>query len=206
MFRTSEQKWSAVVENVRDRTREGRPTLIGTRAIETSILLSNMLEAAGIDHFVLNAHHDREEANIVAEAGRAGRVTVATNMAGRGTDIKLGEGVAAKGGLHVVLTEFHESARIDRQLIGRGGRQGQPGTYEIIAALDDELPSIFAPGLASILGRIAARSGASLPPALARMLQLYAQDRAQRVQYKIRQQTLRLQNQRDTMLAFARPD
>ncbi|MFX8289500.1 preprotein translocase subunit SecA, partial [Acinetobacter baumannii] len=93
------------------------------RAIETSELLSRLLDSAGIDHVVLNAHHDREEAAIVAEAGRAGRVTVATNMAGRGTDIKLGEGVEAAGGLHVMLTEFHESARIDRQLIGRGGRQ-----------------------------------------------------------------------------------
>ncbi|MCK1368261.1 prepilin peptidase [Bradyrhizobium sp. 62] len=206
MFRTSEQKWSAVVDTVRDHRREGRPTLIGTRAIETSIVLSKLLDAAGIDHVVLNAHHDREEADIVAEAGHAGRVTVATNMAGRGTDIKLGDGVETKGGLHVVLTEFHESARIDRQLIGRGGRQGQPGTYEVIAALDDELPSVFAPTLASMFDRMLTDKGTTVPAALARILQLYAQDRAQRLQYRIRQQTLRLQDQRDTMLAFARPD
>lgn len=206
MFRTSEQKWSAVVDTVLDRQREGRPTLIGTRAIETSELLSKLLDTAGIEHVVLNAHHDRDEAAIVAEAGRAGRVTVATNMAGRGTDIKLGEGVEARGGLHVVLTEFHESARIDRQLIGRGGRQGQPGTFEVIAALDDELPSVFAPGLARILDRMLADKGTALPATLARILQLYAQDRAQRLQYRIRQQTLRLQDQRDTLLAFARPD
>ncbi|MDN3277731.1 helicase-related protein [Frankia sp. RB7] len=206
MFATSEQKWSAVVDTVLEHRREGRPTLIGTRAIETSELLSKLLNTAGIDHVVLNAHHDRQEADIVAEAGRAGRVTVATNMAGRGTDIKLGDGVEAKGGLHVVLTEFHESARIDRQLIGRGGRQGQPGTYEIIAALDDELPLVFASGLARLFERILAGKPGPLPATLARILQLYAQDRAQRLQYRIRQQTLRLQDQRDNMLAFARPD
>ncbi|MCK1734574.1 hypothetical protein IVA79_11550 [Bradyrhizobium sp. 138] len=206
MFRTAEQKWSAVVDTVLDHRRAGRATLIGTRAIETSELLSKLLDAAGIDHVVLNAHHDRQEAEIVAQAGGAGRVTVATNMAGRGTDIKLGEGVEAKGGLHVVLTEFHESARIDRQLIGRGGRQGQPGTYEIIASLEDELPRVFAPGLAAILDRMLTGKGTPIPAALARILQLYAQDRAQRLQYRIRQQTLRLQDQRDNMLAFARPD
>lgn len=206
VFRTGEQKWAAVVDTVRARHGEGRPTLIGTRAIETSELLSRLLDSAGIDHVVLNAHHDREEAAIVAEAGRAGRVTVATNMAGRGTDIKLGEGVEAAGGLHVMLTEFHESARIDRQLIGRGGRQGQPGTYEVIAALDDELPRIFAPALARLLDRILAGQQAPLQGALAGILKRSAQNRAQRLQYRIRQQTLRLQDQRDSMLAFARPD
>ena len=206
VFRTSEQKWAAVVESVRAGHREGRPTLIGTRAIETSELLSRLLDKAGIAHVVLNAHHDRDEAAIIAEAGRAGRVTVATNMAGRGTDIKLGPGVEAAGGLHVMLTEFHESARIDRQLIGRGGRQGQAGTYEVIAALDDELPSIFAPALTRLLKRMPAGEEAPLPKALAHILRLSAQSRAQRLQYRIRQQTLRLQDQRDSMLAFARPD
>src|SRR5205823_2244814 len=114
-----------------------RPVLIGTRSIATSELLSSMLFAERIEHVVLNAHHDRDEADIIARAGEPGRVTVATNMAGRGTDIKLGSGVAALGGLHVILTEFHEAARIDRQLIGRGGRQGDPGSYEVMASLDD---------------------------------------------------------------------
>ena len=206
MFRTSEEKWAAVVDTVMQQLREGRPVLVGTRAIETSELLSTLFGAAGIDHVILNAHHDRQEAEIVAEAGRTGRVTVATNMAGRGTDIKLGEGVEAKGGLHVVLTEFHESARIDRQLIGRSGRQGQPGTYEVIASLDDELPRTFAPRLSGILTRMLTGKQTPLPAALARLLQLYAQDRAQRLQYRIRQHTLRFQDQRDDMLAFAKPD
>ncbi len=206
VFGTSQQKWAAVVDTVIDRRSEGRPTLIGTRAIETSELLSKMLNAAGIDHVVLNAHHDREEASIVAEAGQAGRVTVATNMAGRGTDIKLGGGVEDKGGLHVVLTEFHESARIDRQLIGRGGRQGQPGTYEVIASLEDELPIVYASRLTRILDQTLKGAGEPLSATLAGILQFYAQDRAQRLQYRIRQQTLRFQDERDTMLAFARPD
>jgi preprotein translocase subunit SecA len=206
LFRTSEQKWSAVVASVLEKRLEARPILIGTRSIETSELLSGKLKAAGIDHVVLNAHHDREEAAIVAEAGLPGRVTVATNMAGRGTDIKLGEGVEAKGGLHVVLTEFHESARIDRQLIGRGGRQGEPGTFEVIASLEDELPRVYAPGLTKILDRFPQGKHGPLPATLARPLQLLAQNQAQRLQYRIRQHTLHLQNQRDTLLAFAKPE
>src|SRR5262249_32882064 len=140
-------------DSVLERRREGRPILIGTRSIEMSELLSTKLKAAGVDHVVLNAHHDREEATIVAQAGLQGRVTVATNMAGRGTDINPAEGVEAAGGLHVVLTEFHESARIDRQLIGRGGRQGERGTFEIIASLEDELPRVFAPKLTGMMDR-----------------------------------------------------
>lgn len=206
LFRTSEQKWSAIVASVLEKRHEGRPVLIGTRSIETSELLSGKLKAAGIDHVVLNAHHDREEAAIVAEAGIPGRVTVATNMAGRGTDIKLGEGVCAKGGLHVVLTEFHESARIDRQLIGRGGRQGEPGTFEVIASLDDDLPRVFAPRLTRLLDRSLQSKHAPLSATLTRALQLYAQDRAQRLQYRIRQHTLHSQNRRDTLLAFAKPE
>jgi preprotein translocase subunit SecA len=206
LYRTSEQKWAAVVESVAERRRQDRPVLIGTRSIETSELLSRMLTAAEIDHVVLNAHHDREEAAIVAQAGLPGRVTVATNMAGRGTDIKLGPGVDATGGLHVVLTEFHEAARIDRQLIGRGGRQGEPGTFEVIASLEDELPRVFAPGLAGILDRALRGQRTLLPPAFARALQRYAQDRAQRLQYRVRQRTLKMQDDHDTLLAFAKPE
>src|SRR5690606_39570374 len=104
-----------------------------------SEILSRMLKQRGIEHEVLNANHIEEEAEIVAKAGRRGRVTVSTNMAGRGTDIKLGEGVHELGGLHVIMTEMHDSARIDRQLVGRCGRQGDPGTYRVYLALEDEL-------------------------------------------------------------------
>jgi preprotein translocase subunit SecA len=117
----------------------GRPILIGTRSIDKSDAVAAMLRAAGIEHNVLNAHQVAREAELVAEAGERGKVTVSTNMAGRGTDIKLGEGVSALGGLHVICTEMHDAARIDRQLIGRCGRQGDPGTFRQFLALDDDI-------------------------------------------------------------------
>jgi preprotein translocase subunit SecA len=135
----AETKWAAVVDEICAMHQSGRPVLVGTRSIDKSIHLSRLLEAKGIEHRVLNAHKIAEEAEIVARAGLRGKVTVATNMAGRGTDIKLGDGVAELGGLHVICTEMHDAARIDRQLCGRCGRQGDPGTYRQYLALDDEL-------------------------------------------------------------------
>jgi preprotein translocase subunit SecA len=120
----------------------GRPVLVGTRSIDKSEHLSRLLTEAGIEHQVLNARHLASEADIIAQAGQAGKVTVATNMAGRGTDIQLGPGVEEQGGLHVIATELHEARRIDRQLIGRCGRQGDPGSYRQFMALDDEILSI----------------------------------------------------------------
>ena len=139
VFGTADAKWAAIVEEVRSMHAAGRPVLIGTRSIDKSELLSRLLDEAGIEHRVLNAHHVAAEAEIVADAGAARQVTVSTNMAGRGTDIKLGEGVGELGGLHVICTEMHDSARIDRQLIGRCGRQGDPGTFRQFLALDDEI-------------------------------------------------------------------
>jgi preprotein translocase subunit SecA len=139
IFGTEQQRWDAVVDEICRLHAEGRPVLIGTRSIDKSERLSQMLEARGIKHQVLNANHIEEEADIVARAGLPGKVTVSTNMAGRGTDIKLGEGVMEMGGLHVICTEMHDSARIDRQLYGRCGRQGDPGTYRQFLSLDDEL-------------------------------------------------------------------
>ena len=139
VFGHADAKWEAVVEEICRLHAEGRPILVGTRSIDKSVHLSQMLAERGIEHQVLNAHHVEEEAEIVARAGLPGRVTVSTNMAGRGTDIKLGEGVAEKGGLHVICTEMHDSARIDWQLRGRCGRQGDPGTFRQYIALDDEL-------------------------------------------------------------------
>lgn len=139
VFGTSDVKWEAIVEDVVEQHELGRPVLIGTRSIDKSEKLASMLAARGIEHTVLNARHVAREAEIVAEAGKQGKVTVATNMAGRGTDIKLGPGVSELGGIHVVCTELHESQRIDRQLIGRCGRQGDPGTYRQFLALDDEI-------------------------------------------------------------------
>jgi preprotein translocase subunit SecA len=139
VFGTTEAKWAAVVEEICELHAAGRPVLIGTRSIDKSEELSRLLEAAGIKHEVLNANHIAAEADIVAGAGQQGRVTVSTNMAGRGTDIKLGGGIAGLGGLHVICTEMHDASRIDRQLIGRCGRQGDPGTFRQYLALDDDL-------------------------------------------------------------------
>ena len=136
---TVDAKWQAIVDDVRELTVAGRPVLIGTQSIGKSERLSLLLEQAGIEHSVLNAKQLASEAEIVSEAGHPGRVTVATNMAGRGTDIKLGPGVAESGGLHVICSELHESERIDRQLVGRCARQGDPGTWRQYMSLDDDI-------------------------------------------------------------------
>lgn len=134
-----DEKWRAIVDEVRQLHSEGRPVLIGTRSIDKSEELSRYLAEAGLAHQVLNAREIAKEAEIVAQAGEHGKITVATNMAGRGTDIKLAEGVAEMGGLHVICTELHDAARIDRQLAGRCGRQGDPGTVRQYLAMDDEI-------------------------------------------------------------------
>ena len=139
VFGTSEAKWQAVAREVAKMHRAGRPVLVGTRSIDKSERLSKLLTDAGVRHQVLNARHVAREAQIVAEAGHTGRVTVATNMAGRGTDIQLDDKARELGGLHVVCTELHDAARIDRQLIGRSGRQGDPGSFRQVLALDDEI-------------------------------------------------------------------
>ena len=139
VFGTSDQRWKAVVSDTVEMHQTGRPVLIGTRSIDKSEHLAEMLAAEGIEVVVLNARHVAMEAEIVAQAGEQGKVTVATNMAGRGTDVKLGPGVYDMGGLHVICTELHEAQRIDRQLIGRCGRQGDPGTYRQFLSLDDEI-------------------------------------------------------------------
>ena len=139
VFATSEERWEEVARRACEIALEGRSVLVGTRSVEASETLGRLLELRGVSHTVLNARQDKTEAETVADAGLPGRITVATNMAGRGTDIKLSPEVSAKGGLHVILTEFHESARVDRQLFGRAARQGDPGTVEAIVCLQDEL-------------------------------------------------------------------
>ena len=142
VFSDEESKWVAVVDKVKEMHAIKRPVLIGTRSIEKSERLSQLLNEVGIAHQVLNAKHVEREAEIVSGAGQKGSVMVATNMAGRGTDIKLDEDVLELGGLHVIGTEMHDSARIDRQLEGRCGRQGDPGTFQQYLAMDDELLSL----------------------------------------------------------------
>ncbi|OAQ37956.1 preprotein translocase subunit SecA [Pedobacter psychrophilus] len=143
VYRTMREKYNAVAEEIVELTEAGRPVLVGTTSVEISELLSRMLKMKGIKHNVLNAKLHQREADIVAEAGKPGQVTIATNMAGRGTDIKLGEGVKASGGLAIVGTERHESRRVDRQLRGRSGRQGDPGSTQFFVSLEDNLMRLF---------------------------------------------------------------
>jgi len=137
------EKYNAVADEIVKLTQAGRPVLVGTTSVEISELLSRMLNLRGIKHNVLNAKLHQKEADIVAEAGKSGTVTIATNMAGRGTDIKLGEGVREAGGLAIVGTERHESRRVDRQLRGRAGRQGDPGSSQFFVSLEDNLMRLF---------------------------------------------------------------
>lgn len=139
VFGTMLRKFEAIVQEIQEVHAEGRPILVGTRSIDKSELISKLLDAVGIEHQVLNANNVADEAKIVSDAGGRGRVTVATNMAGRGTDIKLSDGVESLGGMHVICTELHDAARIDRQLIGRCGRQGDNGSYRQYLSLDDDI-------------------------------------------------------------------
>lgn len=156
IYKTELGKFNAVVADVKERFEKGQPVLLGTVSIEKNELLSRMLTKAGVKHRILNAKNNEAEAEIVTSAGQAGSITLATNIAGRGTDIILGEGVKELGGLHVVGTERHESRRIDNQLRGRAGRQGDPGSSQFYVSLDDDLMRIFGSeriaGMMSALG------------------------------------------------------
>jgi len=143
IYRTQREKFKAIIDSIKELHAKGQPVLVGTISIETSEMLSAMLQKEGVPHDVLNAKHHEQEAAIVANAGQKGHVTIATNMAGRGTDIKLGEGVTELGGLHILGTERHESRRIDNQLRGRSGRQGDPGSSRFYLSLEDNLMRIF---------------------------------------------------------------
>jgi len=155
IYKTEKEKFHAVIEEIKEMHRQGRPVLVGTISIVKSELLSAMLTRTGIKHHVLNAKHHEREAEIVAQAGQRSAVTISTNMAGRGTDIKLGEGVADLGGLHILGTERHESRRIDNQLRGRSGRQGDMGSSRFYLSLEDDLLRIFgAEKISAIMDRI----------------------------------------------------
>ena len=148
VYVSDEMKWEKIIQSIREFHLQQRPILIGTKSVATSEYLSKLLTEAGLQHQVLNARQDQEEAQIIAQAGNAGRITVATNMAGRGTDIRLAPGIAELGGLHVLATERHEARRIDRQLFGRGGRQGDPGSHQTIVCLEDDfINDAFGKGL-----------------------------------------------------------
>ena len=197
IYSQSEDKWTAVIAAVKEMQKQGRPVLIGTGSVADSELLSQKLTATAIFHRVLNARQDKAEAEIVALAGRRGQVTVATNMAGRGTDIPLGEGVAALGGLHVISTCQNEARRIDRQLFGRCARQGDPGSYQAILSLSDELlQQNCKPFVAKTLGRYA---GGKYP--LYHQMNLFIMRRAQKKTEKRHREARRSLLQQDRQIS-----
>lgn len=160
VYRSKREKYNAIIKEIVDLTEKNRPVLVGTTSVETSELLSKMLKMRNTQHNVLNAKLHQREAEIVAEAGLGGKVTIATNMAGRGTDIKLGKGVKDAGGLAIIGTERHEARRVDRQLRGRSGRQGDPGSSQFFVSLEDDLMRLFGSDrIARIMDRFGAEEG-----------------------------------------------
>jgi len=160
VYKTKREKYNAVIEEIAEMNRLGRPVLVGTTSVEISELLSRMLKMKGLKHNVLNAKLHQREAEIVAEAGKTGTITIATNMAGRGTDIKLTEDVRQAGGLAIIGTERHESRRVDRQLRGRAGRQGDPGSSQFFVSLEDELMRLFgSERIAGIMDKLGLKDG-----------------------------------------------
>src|SRR4029078_4925199 len=160
VYKTKREKYKSAIDEIEALRNAGRPVLVGTTSVEVSELLSKMLQVKKIPHNVLNAKQHAREAQIVAEAGLAGAITIATNMAGRGTDIKLGPGVKDAGGLAIVGTERHDSRRVDRQLRGRAGRQGDPGTSQFFVSLEDDLMRMFGSDrIAGLMDRMGYKEG-----------------------------------------------
>lgn len=200
---TTGDKWTAIVDHVIGiQKNEWRPVLIGTRSVAASEHLSSLFTQAGIFHQVLNARQDSQEAEIIAKAGETGRITIATNMAGRGTDIKLGPGVSEIGGLHVVLTERHDARRIDRQLFGRCARQGDPGSCIAIVSLEDELVVSYLDRLPGLIKNFSFGNRLYLKGFLGYCQISMAQWAAERLHAKIRHNTIESDKRLDRMLAF----
>ncbi|MEW6386565.1 MAG: preprotein translocase subunit SecA [Thermodesulfobacteriota bacterium] len=195
IYKTEREKFEAVVEEIKDCHRRGQPVLVGTTSIEKSEYLSRQLKKEGIKHEVLNAKHHEKEAEIVAKAGQMGMVTIATNMAGRGTDIVLGEGVVDRGGLHILGTERHEARRIDNQLRGRSGRQGDPGTSRFYLSLEDDLLRIFGSDrIKGLMGRLGMDDGEPIEHRLVSNAIEKAQRRVEGHNFDIRKHLLEYDN------------
>ena len=199
VYATEKEKLNSVIEEILRVNETGRPILVGTTTIEMSERLSGMLNRRGIEHVVLNAKHHEREAAIVAQAGQMGAVTIATNMAGRGTDIVLGEGIKERGGLHIIGTERHESRRIDNQLRGRSGRQGDPGSSQFFLSLEDDLMRIFAPEwVGKILTRLGLKDGEAIEAGMVTRAITKAQKKVEGRNFEIRKNLLEYDEVMDT--------
>ena len=195
IYKTEREKFQAAVEEIKDCHQNGQPVLVGTTSIEKSEYLSRQLKKDGIKHEVLNAKHHEKEAEIVAKAGQMGMVTIATNMAGRGTDIVLGEGVVGRGGLHILGTERHEARRIDNQLRGRSGRQGDPGSSRFYLSLEDDLLRIFGSDrIKGLMGRLGMDDGEPIEHRLVSNAIEKAQRRVEGHNFDIRKHLLEYDN------------
>ncbi|BBB27537.1 preprotein translocase subunit SecA [Amphritea japonica] len=202
VFNENSARWEAVAERCRELVTQGRAVLIGTASVAESEVASEYLKQSGLAHKVLSAKQDKEEADIVAEAGQSGRITVATNMAGRGTDIKLSPSVKEVGGLHVILTEHYESSRVDRQLAGRCARQGDPGSFEMLLSLEDQpIRSLRAKSLLPTCRSLGITSTAGQKTALSVLRA--EQQFIERQNYLARQSTLEYDHKQKELLAFA---
>lgn len=203
VFKTAEEKWDTIIKRINQLHNSGRPVLVGTRSVESSEYLSSLLSKIGLTHRVLNAKQDKEEAEIIAMAGQKSQITIATNMAGRGTDIRLGDGVKELGGLHVILTELHDAIRIDRQLFGRCGRQGDPGSYEAIISLEDNL---FLGYIEKPLGRVVSKflkTDSSFGFWIGKIFSRFVQRSAQSKHFQMRRDLLKFDESLESAIAFS---
>ena len=210
IYRTRRDKMQAIIQAIKELHATGQPVLVGTISIETSELISQLLKREGVPHSVLNAKHHAQEAEIVAQAGQAGKVTIATNMAGRGTDIKLGEGVVELGGLHILGTERHESRRIDNQLRGRSGRQGDPGSSRFYLSLEDDLMRLFGSDrLSGLMQKLGMQEGEPIENNMVSRAIENAQKRVEGHHFEIRKTLLdydNVMNQQRTVIYSLRRD
>ena len=210
IYRTRREKMQAIIQAIKELHATGQPVLVGTISIETSELISQLLKREGVPHSVLNAKHHAQEAEIVAQAGQAGKVTIATNMAGRGTDIKLGEGVVELGGLHILGTERHESRRIDNQLRGRSGRQGDPGSSRFYLSLEDDLMRLFGSDrLSGLMQKLGMQEGEPIENNMVSRAIENAQKRVEGHHFEIRKTLLdydNVMNQQRTVIYSLRRD
>src|SRR6185369_15526900 len=207
VYKTKREKFSAVLNEIKTVHGQGRPFLVGTISVEVSEQLSRMLQREKLIHSVLNAKYHQQEAEIITRAGQRGAITIATNMAGRGTDIKLGEGIAGVGGLHVLATERHEARRIDRQLRGRCARQGDPGSSHFFISLEDDLMRLFGSDrIVKYMEKMGLEEGQELEHPLLNRSIGQAQKRVEQHNFQIRKRTLEyddvMNKQREVIYGF----